>query len=144
MRKRIFRLTIFCLFVCTRLAFAQVVVIAHKAVPEDTLSQARLLDFYSGEIKAWGNRVPAVIFDLKPVNAIREAFYQLLGKTPSRMKSIWLKKMLMGEGDPPAALESEEEAVKKVAATKGALGFVSKAKVTPEVKIIFVIEKKDK
>ena len=144
MIKHIIRLTIFCLFVYTRIAFAQIVVIAHKAVPEDTLSQAQLLDFYSGELKSWSNKVPAVVFDLKPVNEIRELFYQLLGKTPSRMKSIWLKKLLMGEGDPPAALESEEEVLKKVAATRGAIGFVSKVKVTGEVKTITVIAKKDK
>jgi len=144
MLKRIIKPTIFFLFVYMRMAFAQVAVIAHKAVPEDTLSQARLLDFYSGEIKSWRNKVPVVVFDLKPANEIRELFYQLLGKTPSRMKSIWLKKLLLGEGDPPAALESEEEVLKKVAATRGAIGFVGKAKVGGEVKIIVVIAKKDK
>jgi ABC-type phosphate transport system substrate-binding protein len=144
MIKHIIRLTSFCLFVCTRIAFAQVAVIAHKTVPEDTLSQTQLLDFYSGEIKSWSNKVSVVLFDLKPIGETRELFYKLLGKTSSRMKSLWLKKLLMGEGDPPAALESEEEVLKKVAATRGALGFVSRAKVTGEVKIIVVIEKKGK
>ncbi len=83
-----------------------------------------------------------VVFDLKPAGEVREAFYKLLGKTPSRMKSIWLKKLLMGEGDPPEALPSEEEVLKKVAATPGAIGFVSKAKVTPEVRMIVIVEKK--
>lgn len=83
-----------------------------------------------------------VVFDLKPAGEVREAFYKLLGKTPSRMKSIWLKKLLMGEGDPPAALPSEEEVLKKVAATPGAIGFVGKAKVTPEVRMIVIVEKK--
>jgi len=126
------------------MAFAQIAIIAHKAVPEDTLSQALLLDFYSGEIKSWSNKVPVVVFDLKPVGETRELFYKLLGKTSSRMKSIWLKKLLMGEGEPPAALESEEEVVKKVAATRGAIGYVGKVKVTGEVKIITVVAKKEK
>lgn len=144
MIQRMIRLTAVGLLVCTRLASAQVAVIAHKAVPEDTLSQRQLLDFYSCEIKSWRNKTPVVVFDLKPAIEIREAFYKLLGKTPSRMKSIWLKKVLMGESDPPQALESEEEVVKKVAATRGALGFVGKSKVTGEVKVIVVIEKKEK
>jgi len=126
------------------MAFAQVAIIAHKAAPEDTLSHAQLLDFYSCEIKTWRNKIPVVVFDLKPVSEIREAFYKLLGKTPSRMKSIWLKKLLMGESNPPLALESEEEVLKKVAATRGAIGFVGKTKVTGDVKIIMVIEKKEK
>lgn len=135
-------LTGFCLCTCTRFAFAQVAVIAHKAVPFDTLSQTQLFDFYSGEVKSWSNKVRVVVFDLKPAGEAKEAFYQLLGKTPSRMKSIWLKKLLMGEGDPPEALASEEEVLKKVAATPGAIGFIGKAKATSEVKMIVIVEKK--
>lgn len=141
MIKRI-KLSLFCLLACARLASAQVTIIAHKAVAEDTLSQMRLFDFYSGEIKFWKDKVPVVVLDLKPVGETKEAFYKLLGKTPSRMKSIWLKKLLMGEGDPPPALESEEEVLKKVAATPGAIGFIDKAKVTHEVKSLVIIQKK--
>ncbi len=83
-----------------------------------------------------------VVFDLKPAVAVKEAFYKLLGKTPSRLKSIWLKRLLMGEGDPPESLPSEEEILKKVAATPGAIGFVSKAKVTSEVRVVVIVEKK--
>jgi ABC-type phosphate transport system substrate-binding protein len=139
---RLIVLTISCLLACAKFSFAQVAVIAHKAVPVDTLSQTQLFDFYSGEIKFWSNKVPMVVFDLKPAGETREAFYKLLGKTPSRMKSIWLKKLLMGEGDPPEALPSEEEVLKKVAATPGAIGFVSKARVTSDVRVIVIVEKK--
>lgn len=127
---------------CTKFSLAQVAVIAHKAVPVDTLSQTQLFDFYSGEVKSWNNKVRVVVFDLKPASEAKEAFYKLLGKPPSRMKSIWLKRLLMGEGDPPEAMPSEEDALKKVAATRGAIGFVSKAKVTDEVKMIVIVEKK--
>jgi ABC-type phosphate transport system substrate-binding protein len=135
-------LTIFCLLAWTKFSLAQVAVITHKAVPVDTLSQGQLFDIFSGDIKTWNNQVRVVAFDLKPAIEAKEAFYKLLGQTPSRMKSIWLKKLLMGEGDPPEALLSEEEVLKKVAATRGAIGFVGKAKVTPEVKMIVIVEKK--
>lgn len=121
-----------------------VAIIAHKTVPADTLSHTQLLDFYTCEIKSWHDKVPVVVFDLKPASVIREAFYKLLGKTPSRMKSIWLKKLLMGESNPPLALETEDDVLKKVASTRGALGFVSKAKVTSDVKVIVVIAEKEK
>jgi hypothetical protein len=55
------------------------------------------------------------------------------------MKSIWLKKMLSGEGDPPQAMNSEAELVRKVAATAGALGFASKANVREDVKMLLEI-----
>ncbi len=118
---------------------AQVAVIVHKAAPVDTLTQAELFDYFSCEVKTWSNKTPVVVFDLKPQSEIKEAFYEFLGKSPSRMKSIWMKKLLMGEGDPPQALLSEEEVLKKVATTPGAIGFVSKARVHEGVKIVLTI-----
>jgi hypothetical protein len=48
--------------------------------------------------------------------------------------------MLSGEGDPPEPIDSEEEMLKKVAATPGAIGFVSQSKVSEDVKVLIVIE----
>ena len=55
------------------------------------------------------------------------------------MKSIWLKKMLSGEGDPPESMKTEEEMLKKVALTPGAIGFVSQARASDEVKTLILI-----
>jgi ABC-type phosphate transport system substrate-binding protein len=125
----------------SRAAIAQVAIIVHKTAPAESLSKAQVIDFYSADIKLWSNKAPVVIFDLKPSGEVKETFYKFLGKTPSRMKSIWLKKLLMGEGEPPQALASEEEMVKKVASTPGAIGFASKAKVDGNVKIVLIIDK---
>lgn len=125
-------------------AFAQVAVIANKSVPADSITKTELLDFYTGDIKKWLNAKPVVVLDLKPKGEVRDTFYEFLGKSSSRMKSIWLKKMLSGEGDPPEALQSEEEMLKKVASTPGAIGFVSKSKASKEVKTLFVIKKEEK
>ena len=106
-------------------AHGQVVVIANKSVPVDTIKKSLLLDFYTRDIKQWSNGQSAIVFDLKPQGAVKTAFYDFLGKSPSRMKSEWLKKMLSGEGDPPEAMNSEEDVLTKVAETAGALGFIS-------------------
>ncbi|MCK6621739.1 MAG: hypothetical protein HUU32_05430 [Calditrichaceae bacterium] len=137
------KLLLFTFLICLSLgdmAAAQVVVIAHPLVKQENISQAELLDFYSREIRLWDNGEPVVVFDLKPKSEVKETFYKYLGKSISRMKSIWMKKMLSGEGDPPEALETEEAVVKKVAATPGSVGFVSQSKVTEKVKVLIVIE----
>jgi ABC-type phosphate transport system substrate-binding protein len=118
-----------------------VAVIAHKAVPADTLTRAQLVDLYTGDVKSWSDKTPVVVLDLRTQSEIRDAFYQLLGLTSSRMKSIRLKKLLLGEGEPPEALKSEEEVVKKVASTPGAIGYVSQSKVSGEVITLRIIEK---
>ncbi len=131
----------FFLFCATSLS-AQVAVIAHKSVSVDKIKKTELMDFYTGDIKKWSDGKAVIVKDLKPKGEVKTTFYKFLGKTPSRMKSIWLKKMLSGEGDPPEALKSEEEMLEKIAATPGAIGFLSQTKVDNNVKTLIVIGKK--
>ncbi|MCI0699351.1 hypothetical protein L0337_46030 [candidate division KSB1 bacterium] len=130
---------IVCLLTWATNSSGQIVVIAHKSVPMDTIKKSALLDFYTRDIKKWSDGQPVVVLDLKLQNGVKTKFYNYLGKSSSRMKSIWLKKLLSGEGDPPEAMNSEEELLRKVAATAGAIGFVSKAKVRENVKILLQI-----
>jgi ABC-type phosphate transport system substrate-binding protein len=120
-------------------ASAQVAVIAHKSVPVEEISRSELLDFYTGDIKSWSNGMSVVVLDLKPKGEVRDAFYKYLGKTSSRMKSIWMRNMLSGEGDPPESLQSEADVLKKVATTPGAIGFVRQSTVDEQVKTLMII-----
>jgi len=131
-------LLLFVLFLKT--GFGQVAIIAHPDVPVDSLTKNKLLDLYTGDLQKWKNNLPIIAYDLKPKLEIRNEFYRLLGKTSSRMKSIWLKKMLAGEGDPPTALESETIILQKIAKTPGAIGFVSESIVNNSVKVIVLKE----
>ncbi len=89
--------TLLFLFSWPEASFSQVAVIAHKSVPVDTIKKSELLDFYTGDIKKWNDEQPVVILDLKPRGDTKKMFYEFLGKRPSRLKSIWLRKMLSGE-----------------------------------------------
>lgn len=120
---------------------AQVAVIAHKSVSVEKITDAKLLDFYTGDIRLWSDDSPVIVFDLKPKGEVKDMFYDFLGKSPSRMKSIWLKKMLSGEGDPPKSLLSEEDMLKNVSSTPGSVGFISNSKVTDRVKVLAIIQK---
>jgi len=122
---------------------AQVAVIANKSIKVDKISKSELLDCYTGDMPKWDDDQKVYVFDLKPKTDIKNIFYSYLGKSTSRMKSIWMKRMLSGDGEPPPALESEEEMLSKVEKTKGAIGFVSYGKVNSKVKVVAVIEKED-
>ena len=121
-------------------ARTEVAVIAHPSVPVDALKKSELLDFYLFDKVKWPDQQPVVVLDLKPKGETRDTFYQYLGKRPSRMKSIWLKKVLSGEGDPPEAMPSEADLVARVASTKGAIGFAGAANVNGRVKVLIRIE----
>ena len=133
-------LIIIIVFFLFKPGFSQVAIIVHPDVPVDSLTKTNLLDLYTGDIRKWENDQPIITYDLKPKLEIRNEFFGLLGKTSSRMKSIWLKKMLAGEGDPPAALDSEITILSKIANTPGAIGFVSKSIVNNSVKQIVLKE----
>ena len=136
--KKILILLLLCFVVAN--SKAQVAVIANKSVPLENISETILLDIYSGDIKWWDNGDPVVVFDLVQKTEVKSEFYNFIGKSTSRMKSIWLKKMLSGEGEPPEALKSEDEMLKIVGETIGAIGFISKNKVEPEVKVLVLVE----
>jgi ABC-type phosphate transport system substrate-binding protein len=121
-------------------SIAQVAVIAHKSVPMDTIKKSELLDFFSKDVKKWSDGQTVVLFDLNEKGETRESFYKYLGKSASRMKSVWLKKMLLGEGEPPQSLDSEETVLNKVAATNGAIGYVGRSYATADVKILVEID----
>lgn len=126
-----------------KIASAQVAVIAHKDVPVDTIKRSDLLNLYTLDIKSWNNGTSVIVFDLKEKSDEKEMFYEYLGKTTSRMKLIWMKKLLSGEGNKPEALANDDEMLKKVASTPGAIGFVPQNKLKQDVKMLLVINKEE-
>ena len=125
---------------CTITAKAQVAIIAHKDVPAESIAKDGLLDLYLRDVLSWPtSELEVIICDLRLKGAVKDEFYKFLGKSSSRMKSIWLKRKLAGEGDPPEFFHSEEELLQHVANTPGAIGFVHPSKVTDNVKVLVEI-----
>lgn len=118
---------------------AQVIVIAHPDVPADSLDQSRLLDFYTGDVNFWDSNTPVTVFDVKRKSPLKRAFYLYLGKSTTQMKSIWMKKLLLGESQPPDAVDSDAAMVEHVAHTPGGIGYVSADVPRDEVKTLLVI-----
>ncbi len=137
MKRLIYILFIFLLVSGT--ASGQVSVIANKDVPETTVSQSGLKNIFTLEKTTWSNGSSITVFDLKPAGETKTKFYGSIGTTGKKIKKKWMKKMLQGEGQAPAALSSEEEVLQKVASTPGAIGFVSSAKVNDTVKTLYKI-----
>ena len=134
---------LFSIFLLTTEGVGAVAVIANKSVPLDKITKDELLEFYTGETRRWSDGETVVVFDLKPKTELKGQFYKLVGKSSSRMKSIWMVNMLSGEGDPPEAMETEEAMLNKVQNTKGAIGFIDQSRVSDAVKVLIIIENKE-
>lgn len=122
-------------------AMAQVAIIAHKDVPAAEITKERVLDFYSGESRWWTSDIPVVVLDLKAKGDVRDTFYKFLGRSSSRMKSIWLRRKLSGEGEPPETMDDAAELIAKVASTPGSIGYVHIDVVqgNPDIKVLALV-----
>lgn len=118
---------------------AAVAIIANKNVPADTLTKDQVRDIYMYDVRQWSNMLPVVVLDLTQKSTIRSTFYDYLGKPASRLKSIWLKKLLMGEGNPPEIVADEQAMISRVAELPGAIGFADASRVPDSVKILAII-----
>ncbi len=115
-------------------AQAQTVVIANKSVQEQSVDAAAMRNFFTLGKTQWSNGARVTVVELKPDGVSKEAFYGFIGMRPADVRKQWMRVQLSGEGQPPAMLDSEEAVVKLVAATPGAIGYVSAAAATGEVK----------
>lgn len=119
---------------------AQVAVIAHLSVQENSLDKNQLYDVFSGEVRTWEDGTKIQVWDLGECGEIRDSFYDFMGIRPSRMKSIWMRRLLTGEGEPPDEAGSQEEMVEKIIATPGSIGYIDMKLIDEQVKLLLVIE----
>lgn len=138
--KRISILLFVAFLACAASAYAQVAVIVNKSVPVSSLNSAKVEDIYSLTTKTWDNGTKIVVFDQKADNNVKSSFYSFVGKSAAEMKKVWMRVQLSGEGKAPEALSSDDEVIKKVASTPGAIGYVSADKVTGDVKVVATIK----
>lgn len=119
-----------------------VAVIAHSDVSMDTLTRDQLLDYFTGDRQEWPDGTRVVIKELKIRGGVRTAFYDFIGQRPSRLKSIWLRNMLSGEGERPESLDSAAAMIECIVDTPGSIGFVDADQVADaRVKTLILIDR---
>ncbi len=119
-------------------ALGEVVIIANKNVPVDTLSKKDVKKIYLGTKTKWkdSSRIGFVILKSGPVH---EEFIQTYFKRSSRQFSCYWKQMVFtGKGDFPKYFDTDEEVIKFLESSDGAIGYVSADKVSDKVKQIKV------
>jgi hypothetical protein len=121
-------------------ADAQVAVIANRSVPDASLTAREILDLYLLNTNTWSDGQVVELMCLRGNPAEEKRFFELLHRSPLEMRKIWLRARLSGLARAPEMIDSQDELVKRVAATRGAIGFVAREKVQGNVKILYVIE----
>lgn len=118
---------------------AQIAVIANKSVNEK-ITRQKLIDIYLLNKQYWEDGSKIVLYDIKGDRSIKDKFYSTLGMSRQQIQKTWLKKQFSGQADPPKTFRTQEEIIKYVANTPGAIAYISLDKVSDSVKILAKIK----
>ena len=122
---------------CGSAAAAQdVVLVANKSVQISEISAADLRAIFVGAKTRFADGSHAVPVILKG-GAVHEVFLKKhIGQDPETFRAQWRKEVFTGEGAMPKICDSEAALLEYVAATPGAVGYVSRISPQDRVKAI--------
>jgi hypothetical protein len=120
---------------CWSAAGAQeVVLVANKSVQISVISAADLRAIFVGAKTRFADGSHAVPVILKG-GPVHEVFLKNhVGESPGEFRARWQKAVFTGQGAMPKAFDSESALIEYVAATPGALGYVSRISPRDDVK----------
>ncbi len=102
-------------------------VIAHPSVSISQLSLVQAKGLFSMRQTRWPDGQPARVFVLPDAHPIHKAFSkEILNLYPYQLRQTWDRQVYSGIGQAPVEVVSEEEMLKYVANTPGAIGYVRK------------------
>ena len=115
-------------------------VIASPQVKGTTMSRQMLAAVFLGKVERWGDGTRIMPIDLSAMSPVRATFSEAtLGMPTMAVRRYWEERLMGGGGIPPMVKTSEEELIAAVAASQGAIGYVSEDVQLPEsVKVLSV------
>ena len=112
-------------------------VIVNPANPLTSIDKADVSKIFLKKLSRWPNGQPTQPVDLPEGSSARAQFSsQILGKAVPAVSAYWQQQIFAGHELPPLTKASEAEIVAYVKANPNAIGYVSTASVTHEVKVL--------
>jgi ABC-type phosphate transport system substrate-binding protein len=106
-------------------AFADILVIANRDVPEDTLSIKEIQEIFLGKRVQWRDNSRIRFTTVGDAEVHRMFLKQYVNLSESDWKIYWKRMVFTGRGMPPETIATEAELIDFVAKTKGAVGYLS-------------------
>ncbi len=101
-------------------------VVINAGNPATAESPATLSKLFLKKVREWGDKQKVTAYDLDEKSEARQAFSDAVhGKSVSAIKSYWQRMIFSGRDVPPDEVASEAELLRRVAAERGAIGYVS-------------------
>jgi PBP superfamily domain len=113
------------------------VIVVHPANPASTVTQDFLAQAFFKRTTRWSHGATIYPVDLTLQSPVRRAFSSaVLKRSAPAVRGYWLQRIFSGRDVPPPELDSDTAVLRYVAATPGAIGYVSSGADRALVKVL--------
>ena len=115
----------------------EVVLIVNPANPLTEMTLKEVKKIYLGKSKFFPGGGKVIPADQPEKSLVRKIFYEvMIGKSASKLKAYWSKRIFTGKGTPPIIKKGDEAMLAWVAEQPMALGYVYRKSVNDSVKVL--------
>jgi ABC-type phosphate transport system substrate-binding protein len=137
-RTRAYILGLGAILACTAARAQDVVIVANQAVSVSQISSSELRDIFTGARSRFADGTRAIPVVLKGGPAHEVFLRHHVGESPDAFRTRWRKAVFTGEGAMLKEFSSETALLQYVAATPGAIGYVTRITGGDSVKVLTV------
>lgn len=121
-------------------AWSEVAIVVNPENPINSITKDEVVKIFLGKTNKFPNGDKATPVDQTEGNSIRDEFYsKVVNKTPSQLNSYWSRLIFTGKGQPPKAVEDDEEMLEEVNFELDTIGYVDASAVDSRVKVILTV-----
>lgn len=114
-------------------------VIVNAARPDAEISRSLVRGMFGMRLRAWPDGAPVRVFVLADDNPVHVEFAQtVLQMYPYQLRQNWDRLVYSGTGQPPITVSSEEEMIRRVEETPGSIGYLSRPRPIPSIRVLRV------
>lgn len=137
MKIRVGIVTIVALMLIPHFAIAgDVIFIGHQQNQATSLNKQELKYIFLGQMREW-NDGSTIVFALLEGGPAHEHFLDsYIGKSTFQFSNYWRKQVFTGKGTMPKSFQNDQDMIKFVSETRGAIGYVSSGTSLKNVKTV--------
>ena len=136
----ILRLLLLCclLVLSSNAASSELVVVVNKENDIKTLSKREVIDIYMGRYLTFPNGANAQPLDLPAQSSLKNDFYlKLVNQDERKINAYWARLLFSGRAKPPEAVESVDDALKKIKISEFSIAYIPESELTDAVKVVY-------
>ncbi|MCX6120155.1 MAG: hypothetical protein NTX44_00850 [Ignavibacteriales bacterium] len=112
----------------------------NKSIPVSKITAGSLKQIYNLNNTKWSDGTKIIVYDSKD-QFLRQALCDFIGEDILILRKLWMKLQLSGEAKAPEAVQNDDEMIKKVTSTLGAIGYIHTSAIKGnDLKVIATIE----